>query len=117
MKKRHVITAYRINNFFFVLILLVTVQCHSSREDSDMSKPSIKEVIQQHSSEILSIPGVVGIYEGETKAGNPCIKIMTEKESQEIEDKIPKSLNGYPVIIEVTGKIKPMGSEKGDENI
>ncbi|HKJ32100.1 MAG TPA: hypothetical protein VKA34_09745 [Balneolales bacterium] len=80
-----------------------------------MQKLPITEVIKKHAAELMSIPGVVGIYEGETKDGKPCIKVMVEKKSKDTESQIPKTLEGYPVIIHVSGKIKPMEQGKGDK--
>jgi hypothetical protein len=100
------------HTFLYVcLIPLLILQCRSSNKNDTMQKTPIKEVIKQHSTEIMSIPGVVGLYQGETDDGKPCIKVMLEKESNEIEQKIPKKLDGYPVIIDVTGKIKPMNQD------
>lgn len=76
-----------------------------------MNRPAIKEVINRHAGEIMSIPGVTGIYEGRTKNDKPCIKIMVEKKSKEIRKKIPTVLEGYPVLIEVSGTIKPMNND------
>ncbi len=97
--------------FFILFLPLNTWQCSSTKNNNEknpMTKPSIKEVIEKHSNEIMSIAGVVGIYQGETDDGKPCIKVMVEKKSKALEKKIPKTLEGYPVLIDVTGKIKPM---------
>lgn len=104
--------------FFMFLMTLFIWQCNSSNKNSSnttMNKPSLKEVISRHSDEIMSVPGVVGIYEGETKEGKRCIKVMAEDDTTGLSKKIPKSLEGYPVIIEVTGKIKPM-NQGGEGN-
>jgi len=99
---------------FLILILLpplLNVQCTSSKNnesETKMNKPSIKEVIQKRSKEIMSIPGIEGLYQGETNDSKPCIKVMVATESDSVNNKIPKMLDGYPVIIEVTGKIIPM---------
>ncbi len=103
------------NICFLLIFSLTNWECSSSNNKSKMNKPSIKEVIEKHSRDIMSVPGVAGIYQGETKDGKPCIKIMVVKKTEEINKRIPKTLEGYPVIIDVTGVIKPMNQEEGKQ--
>ena len=99
-------------NFLIIIIFLITAfNCNSSKEDSGASsdnKMEIADVIKKHSNEIMKIDGVVGLYEGTTEEGNPCIKVMIKEDSPVIKEKIPGELEGYPVITEVTGEIRPM---------
>jgi hypothetical protein len=37
-----------------------------------------------------------------------CLKVLVIKKTEEIEKKIPKSIEGYQVVIEETGVIRPM---------
>ncbi len=55
----------------------------------------------------MSIPGVVGTAQGLCD-GQPCIKVLVIKKTSEIEEKIPETLDGYPVEIESTGEIKAL---------
>jgi hypothetical protein len=55
----------------------------------------------------MSIPGVVGTAQGLCD-GQPCIKVLVIQKTPEIEEKIPETLEGYPVEIEPTGEIKPL---------
>ncbi len=73
-----------------------------------MPSRDINEVMQAHTAEMMALPGVVGIYVGETDEGKPCIKVMVVEKTGELEQKIPKTLEGYPVLIDVTGEIKPL---------
>lgn len=68
---------------------------------------SIAEVIAYHDDELLAIPGVVGVAEGE-RAGEPCILILVIAATPELVHNLPQSLGGYPVVIEETGEIKPL---------
>ncbi len=57
----------------------------------------------------MTIPGVVGIYVGVLDDGKtPCLKVMVVKKTPELEKRIPRELEGYRVVIEETGEIKPM---------
>ncbi len=68
----------------------------------------IKKVMQHYEKEILSINGVKGIYIGKLENGQYCIGVlMTESDTASIK-KIPKSLDGIPILIEMTDEIKPM---------
>lgn len=55
----------------------------------------------------MSIPGVVGIGQG-LCGGEPCIKVFVIKKTSDLDQKIPKTLDGYQVLIEETGEIKAL---------
>jgi len=78
------------------------------KERTTMPFRDINEVMQAHTAEMMALSGVVGIYIGETEDGRVCIKVMVREKTDELEQKIPKTLEGYPVLIDVTGEIKPM---------
>jgi hypothetical protein len=69
----------------------------------------VADVIAAHAPELMKIEGVAGVYEGETAQRRPCVRIMLVKRTPELESKLPRTLDGYPVEIEETGEIKPMG--------
>ena len=73
-----------------------------------MPERPIETVLQAHTPELMAVPGVVGVYQGETDAHAPCIRVMVIQKTPEIERRIPKRLEGYRVEIEVTGEIRPM---------
>ncbi len=68
----------------------------------------INKVKDEHSEELMKINGVVGVYVTEMDDKTPCIAVMVVKKSKELELKIPKYIDGYKVIIDETGEIKPM---------
>jgi hypothetical protein len=71
----------------------------------------INEVMNAHVNELMALPGVVGVFIGALDNGTPCIKVMVIKASPELDKKIPRDLEGHPVLIVETGEIKPL-SEK-----
>jgi len=95
-------------------LLLLSVAAGCRGREPDATPPAgeamqpIREVIEAETPTILKIPGVVGIYEGETRRHVPCIRVMVVKRTRELEEKIPKRLGGHPVEIEETGVIRPM---------
>jgi hypothetical protein len=74
-------------------------------------KRDINAVLRDHDKELLAIPGVVGVYVAVLEDGKtPCLKLMLARKTAEIERAIPKTLEGYPVVSEVTGEIRPLGN-------
>jgi hypothetical protein len=93
---------------FAVSIATCTNQNADHREGKNtMASQTIEQVLKEHSNELMSIPGVVGTAQGLCD-GQPCIKIFVIKKTSEIEEKIPETLEGYPVEIESTGEIKAL---------
>jgi hypothetical protein len=77
--------------------------------NSSPPKRDINAVIAAHSSELMALPGVVGVYLGlMPDEKTQCIKVMLKELNAPGAGKIPKTLQGYPVLTEVTGQIKPL---------
>ena len=76
-------------------------------EGTQVSRKTIEEVLKAHTSELMSIPGVMGTGQSLCK-GQPCIKVFVSRKTEELEEKIPKTLEGYPVEIQETGKFKAL---------
>jgi hypothetical protein len=101
-----------------VLLLAVVFYCagcrigpenESAMPNSNMSRRDINLVLQEHDDELLAIPGVVGVFAGLLEDGKTqCLKVMADRKTRELERTIPKSLEGYPVVLEETGPIRPL---------
>ncbi len=70
----------------------------------------INKVVEDHSAEYMSVPGVTGVAVSELDDHTPCIWIMVEKQTPELEQNIPRTIEGHPVVIHVTGTIRPVQS-------
>jgi hypothetical protein len=68
------------------------------------SSADITTVQKQLESQVLDLPGVVGVGVGECD-GEPCLKVFVEQRTPELDDQIPEQLEGFKVDIEVTGPI------------
>ena len=80
-----------------------------AQTSSPSPKRDINAVLAAHDRELLAIPGVVGVYVGALSDGRtPCLKVMLAEKNHETERKIPQTLDGYPVVTEVTGKIRAL---------
>jgi hypothetical protein len=63
--------------------------------------------IKSHRGDILlAVPGVVGTAVGRCR-GAPCIRVLVTRTSDELRQRIPRELGGFPVQIDVTGPIVP----------
>ncbi len=75
-----------------------------------MPERTIEQVQEEHTDAWMAIPGVegtaIGLFEGK-----PCIKIFSSSKPQELRDKIPSTVEGYPVIIEETGAFRALEQE------
>lgn len=74
-------------------------------------KPSrdINAVLADHDDRLLKIRGVVGVYVGLSADGKtPCLTVMVSERRAAAEQPIPASIEGYPVVIEVTGELRPL---------
>jgi len=68
----------------------------------------IVEVLAAHTPALMALPGVVGTYQGARPDGSSVIVVMVAERSRELQRRIPKTLEGWPVEIEVTGEIRAM---------
>lgn len=80
-----------------------------AQDNSPSAKRDINAVLRDHDKELLAIPGVVGVYVAVLEDGKtPCLKVMLARKTPESERDIPKSIEGHPVLREVTGEIRPL---------
>lgn len=99
--------------FFLIIPYIFFTQCNAQVKDtSNMNRRPITEVLKENQDSLLAIPGVQGFYQGELENGHQCIVIMLDSLTEANKKAIPDSLEGYPVKIEVTGKIKPLEKNK-----
>jgi hypothetical protein len=68
-----------------------------------MSSKTIEQVQQEHTDAWMAIDGVEGTAIGLSE-GKPCIKILASVPAEQIRAKIPSIVEGYPVVIEQTGR-------------
>jgi hypothetical protein len=70
---------------------------------------SAANVINQNSKHLMALPDVVGVYEGLMPDGKThCIKVMLSKSNAATMKQLPSSLGDYPVLVEVTGEVRPL---------
>ena len=88
------------------LLALGAAGCIAPPGEESMPAPTrpLAEVLADHTPELMAMPGVVGTAESLTKDGRPCILVMLSKSTPELRAKLPRDLEGWPVVVEVTGE-------------
>ena len=78
----------------------------NQQEQTAMSSPSLEEVLDAHKDSLMAVRGVVGV--GQALCDDtPCIRIYASRQTPEIDEQVPDSIQGYAVDVEVTGPIGP----------
>lgn len=72
---------------------------------------TIAAAIERHSAELLEISGVVGVAEG-VSDGKPVVQILVVQRTPALEARIPRTLEGHPVVIVETGEIRAQDSTR-----
>jgi len=74
-----------------------------------MEKRTIDEVLREHTGELMAVPGVVGVAEGESH-GKPCIRVFVVDSNSEALKLLPENLEGYLLNIEESGEFRALGT-------
>lgn len=95
-----------------ILMLFCSIGCVQQTGDLQKGKKkmdvkTIEQVLKENTDRWMSINGVVGTALGECK-GKPCIKVLVDKKTSELIEKIPSTIEGYPVVIEETGGFRAL---------
>lgn len=92
------------------MLLAVAVACARSQGGeggggATMTR-SIDAVLAAHTDSLMALPGVVGTALGLCE-GEQCIKVFLADSSAATRRSVPARLEGYRVVAEVTGTIRP----------
>jgi hypothetical protein len=89
------------------LVGCLEISNNFSGEEKEMTVKTIAEVLKEHTEELMSISGVVGIGQGLCN-DKPCIKVLVIEKTPELSQEIPDNLQGYKVMVEETGEINAL---------
>ena len=96
---------------FVVTVVIVSCSSYGSnireKELSTVPGKTIEQVLKDNTSKWLDIRGIEGTAIGLCH-DQPCIKIFTSIQPEEIQTMIPAAVEGYPVVIEYTGSFRPL---------
>jgi hypothetical protein len=74
-----------------------------------MPRRDINAVLRDHDKELMALPDVVGVCVAVLKDGQtPCLKVLAVRKTPDLVRQVPKSLEGYPVVLEESGVIRPL---------
>ena len=93
--------------------LLFTACRHRSESGGNVAQRDINAVMEAHAEQLMATAGVTGVAIGALDDGTPCILVLILEDSEEIRSRIPKTLEGHPVQIMVSGLIEPMQADSG----
>jgi hypothetical protein len=72
-----------------------------------MPNKNLEEVLKDHTSGLMAIPGVGGTAQGLCD-GEPCIRVFIVERSEELLSLIPAEIEGYPVEVQETGEFRKL---------
>ncbi|OFX15704.1 MAG: hypothetical protein A2V59_01995 [Armatimonadetes bacterium RBG_19FT_COMBO_69_19] len=67
---------------------------------------SIRDVKAQHQGRLLALPGVVSVGLGRSPEGEAEIVVCLDRRRPRTMARLPQTLAGYPVRVEVIGQVK-----------
>ena len=70
-----------------------------------MPNETMQSVLERHAQRLVSLPGVVGVAEGETE-GRPCITVYVAEKTADVVGQIPSELEGWPVVVRESGEFR-----------
>ena len=75
-----------------------------------MAQPvDINEALARHEKQLMKTPDVVGVYIGLCEdQRQQCIHVMARRDSPQLRRAIPKTLDTYGVMIEISGDVQPL---------
>lgn len=97
---------------WLVLILLfATAHNQMAQDKSPAPRRDINAVLADHDQKLIALKGVTGVYVGLLEDGRtPCLRVMLVRDTPELRKAIPASIEGYRVVVEISGEIRPLGS-------
>ena len=101
-------------SFIINTVIMITIMMSCANKTLDDSKgenimptKTIEDVLKENTDALMSIDGVVGVAQGVCD-DKSCIRVLVIKKTPELEQKIPKEIDSYPVLIVETGVIKAL---------
>ena len=95
-----------------LLLALAAPGCRDEpvRESDHVKRPTrpISDVLAEQSPRLMALPGVTAVGESALPDGTPCIKVYIRAKDRELERRIPRSIQGYAVVVDVSGEIRAL---------
>jgi len=68
---------------------------------------TIRKVLERHVQGVVSLPGVVGVAEGEID-GRPCVTVYVAEKTAAVVGQVPSDLEGWPVVVRESGEFRAL---------
>jgi hypothetical protein len=68
----------------------------------------LADVLAAHAPTLMALPGVVGVAEAALPDGRACLRVYVLERTPELDARLPRTLEGWPVDVEVSGPIRAM---------
>jgi hypothetical protein len=88
-----------------VITVVFTVAIIAGACGNFMASEDIVEVQAKYEAQLMSLPGVVGVGIGECEE-EPCLKVLVDRRTPELERQIPSELEGFKVELEESGPLQ-----------
>jgi hypothetical protein len=93
----------------FVTVVVWMFVLHAAMAQNDRPRRDINAVLAAHDKELLALPDVVGVSVATLDdRRTPCLRIMLARHNAKTERALPSSIEGYPVLLEITGEIRAL---------
>lgn len=79
----------------------------TSDETPAAAGDELAAVLERHAPALLSLPGVVGVAEGEAD-GRPCVVVFVAEAAPGTAAVIPAELEGWPVVLRESGGFRAL---------
>ena len=89
-------------------LLVASVVALTNCMSADGPTRTVADVLRAHTVELMKIPGVVGTGEGEVR-GEPAVLVLVSRKTSEVSRRVPRRLEGYPVVVRVVGDVRARG--------
>lgn len=97
----------RICVLFIGIGLILACRSNMAQTNSSSPRRDINAVLAAHDKELLAIPDVVGVSVATLDdRRTPCLRVMLARKNAKSERAIPRSIEGYPVVLDITGEIR-----------
>lgn len=83
----------------------------NNTQGGKMTVDDLGPVVERHAEELMRRPGVTGVAVGALDDGTPCILVLVLEDTEQIRSGLPKTVEGHPVKIMVSGTIEPLSTD------
>jgi hypothetical protein len=95
-----------------LLGICLMAACRGGREvrmnDAGTPQRPIAEVLAEWSPRWIALPGVTAVGQGALPSGAPCIRVYLRVRDAGLERRIPRQVEGYRVVFQVSGEIRAL---------